>query len=271
MTTHIQRILQKSIQGQPAIKSDNWIKAMCTPPGFLVTERISNVTDGKISFENVEYLTQASQAMIESQILRKLFNDDPGNVSGIVSYRPTTPEDYQGFVPMIDPFIPHQVKQDEAGRRILSKGLSSMGYDVTLDRKFKIFTNVNSAIIDPLNMTDDCYVDFEGDEVIIPPNSYILGVTNEYFCIPRDIMVICVGKSTLARAGAIVNVTPIESGWRGKIVIEISNATPLPMKIHANMGCAQFMFFQSDRDCDISYGDRNGKYQGQTSLVTARV
>lgn len=171
---------------------------------------------------------------------------------------------------MISPFIDHQVRQ-EGDRKILSYGLSSAGYDVRLDRKFKIFTNVNSAVIDPLNMDEKCYVDHEGDYVLIPPNSYVLGVTMEYFRIPRDVMVIALGKSTLARAGAIVNVTPIESGFDGAVVIEIGNGTPLPMKIYAGMGVAQFVFHRLSSPCAVSYADRGGKYQGQTGLQTAIV
>src|SRR5690606_17502932 len=139
-------------------------------------------------------------------------------------------------------------------------------YDVRLDRKFKIFTNVNSAVIDPLNMDEKCYVDHEGDYVLIPPNSYVLGVTVEYFNIPRDIVVVALGKSTLARAGCSINVTPAEPEFRGQIVIEAANLTPLPMKLYAGMGVAQFLFHRLSSPCEVSYADRGGKYQGQTGL-----
>jgi dCTP deaminase len=195
--------------------------------------------------------------------------------------------------PMIYPFVDKQVRTNHANmlvrsaegtlpieedydgdevynaKKIISFGVSSFGYDVRLSDKFKIFTNVNSAIIDPLNMDDACYVDHKGPYCIIPPNSYILGHTIEAFDIPRDVMVICLGKSTYARAGAIVNVTPIEAGFKGQVVIEISNATPLPMKVYANQGIAQFMFFESDEPCEVSYADREGKYQNQTGIQTA--
>lgn len=170
--------------------------------------------------------------------------------------------------PMITPFVNGQVRKDDAGKRILSYGLSSTGYDVRLDTKFKLFTNVNAGIIDPLSENDaEHFVDKEGDFIIVPPNSYALGVTPERFVIPRDVVVICVGKSTYARKGLIVNVTPIEPGFEGNVVIEFSNSTPLPIKVYANMGIAQFLFFRGN-ECETSYGDRDGKYQGQSGVQT---
>lgn len=187
--------------------------------------------------------------------------------AGIAGSEPLTqPQDK----PMIAPFVGECVRND-GEKKIVSYGLSSFGYDVRLANKFKIFTNINNGIIDPMDMSDVTYVDHEGDHVIIPPNSYILGHTIETFCIPQDVMVVCVGKSTYARAGALVNVTPIEPGFEGQVVIEISNATPLPLKVHANMGIAQFMFFMGDRPCGVSYRDRGGKYQGQTGVTVARL
>lgn len=180
------------------------------------------------------------------------------------------PEGHQGeFTPMITPFEPKNVRLDGAQEKILSYGTSSFGYDVTLSDEFRIFTNINSSIIDPLNFDEKCLQEFKGDVCIIPPNSYILAVTREYFDIPRNVMVVCVGKSTYARCGAIVNVTPIEPGFKGHVVIEISNATNLPLKIYANQGVAQFMFFESDEECETSYADKNGKYQGQTGVTLA--
>ena len=172
--------------------------------------------------------------------------------------------------PMITPFINHQVREVN-GDKVISYGLSSAGYDVRLDSKFKIFSNINSSLIDPLNFDETTLVDKEGDFIIIPPNSYAMGVTIEEFNIPRDIIVICIGKSTYARCGIIINVTPVEPGYIGKIVIEISNSTPLPAKVYANMGIAQFLFLKANKECDISYADKNGKYQGQDGVVTARV
>ena len=173
--------------------------------------------------------------------------------------------------PMIEPYLSECVRKDEDGERVISYGRSSFGYDVTLAKEFKIFTNINSGIIDPKNPCETTMVSYEGDFVIIPPNSYILGRTVEYFRIPRDISVICVGKSTYARCGAIVNVTPIEAGFQGQVVIEISNSTNLPMKVYANEGIAQFIFFLGDQPCEVSYDDRGGKYQGQTGVALARM
>jgi len=172
--------------------------------------------------------------------------------------------------PMITPFVDDQVREED-GRKIVSYGLSSYGYDVRLANTFKIFTNINSAVIDPLVPDESCFQDFEGDVCIIPPNSYVLGRTIETFDIPRNVTGICLGKSTYARSAAIVNVTPIEAGFKGQVVIEISNASPLPLKVHAGMGIAQFLFFLGDQPCKVSYDDRGGKYQNQQGVVTARV
>lgn len=170
--------------------------------------------------------------------------------------------------PMITPFVPHQVREEE-GRKIISYGLTSFGYDVRLSSKFKIFSNLKNSVIDPLKADDSCFVEHEGDHVIIPPNSYVLGHTVEYFDIPRDVVSICLGKSTYARSGAIINVTPIEPGFQGEVVIEIANATTLPLIIYANQGIAQFMFLRGDRPCEVSYADRGGKYQNQRGVQTA--
>lgn len=178
-------------------------------------------------------------------------------------------EQHLGQQKMIEPCIPMQIREKD-GAKIVSYGVSSFGYDVRLADEFKIFTNINNSIIDPLDFDQNCCVDHKGPYCIIPPNSYILGKTIEYFKIPRDVMVLCVGKSTYARCGAIVNVTPIEAGFEGNVVIEVSNSTSLPLKVYANQGIAQFIFFQGE-ECLVSYADRGGKYQGQTSLQTAIV
>ncbi|AAL83115.1 dCTP deaminase [Pseudomonas phage vB_Pae10145-KEN51] len=176
----------------------------------------------------------------------------------------------KGREPMITDFIGHQVREKD-GKKIISYGLSSYGYDVRLARNFKIFSNVTSAVIDPLDPSDGFLVDWTGDYCIIPPNSYILGHTVESFNIPDDVLAICTGKSTYARLGAIVNVTPIEPGFKGQVVIEIANCTTLPLKIYADMGIAQFMFFRGDAPCEVSYAKRNGKYQNQIGITTARL
>jgi dCTP deaminase len=167
---------------------------------------------------------------------------------------------------MLDPFEPGQVRKNESGK-IVSYGTSSYGYDVRCANEFKIFTNINSTIIDPKNFDPKTFVDFTGDVCIIPPNSFALARTVEYFKIPKDVLVVCLGKSTYARCGIIVNVTPLEPEWEGHVTLEFSNTTPLPAKIYANEGVAQMLFFQSDEDCETSYKDRGGKYQGQKGVT----
>jgi dCTP deaminase len=168
---------------------------------------------------------------------------------------------------MIEPFEPGQVRRNAAGEKLVSYGTSSYGYDGRCARHFKIFTNINSAVVDPKNFDQNSFVDFEGDSCIIPPNSFALAHTVEYFRIPRKVLTICLGKSTYARCGIIVNVTPLEPEWEGHVTLEFSNTTPLPARIYAGEGVAQFLFFESDEECEVSYGDRGGKYQGQTGVT----
>jgi dCTP deaminase len=167
---------------------------------------------------------------------------------------------------MIEPFEPRQVRANDNGRMI-SYGTSSYGYDVRCDNEFKIFTNINSAVVDPKKFDENSFVDLRADECIIPPNSFALASTVEYFRVPRSVLTICLGKSTYARCGIIINVTPLEPEWEGHVTIEISNSTPLPAKIYANEGIAQMLFFESDEICEISYKDRGGKYQGQRGVT----
>jgi len=171
---------------------------------------------------------------------------------------------------MIDPFEPDQVKQVE-GRRIVSYGTSSYGYDIRCADEFKLFTNINSTIVDPKEFDDKNFVNFKGDSVIIPPNSFALARTVEYFRIPRNVLTVCLGKSTYARCGILVNVTPFEPEWEGYVTLEFSNTTPLPAKIYANEGVAQVIFFESDEVCETSYKDRGGKYQGQRGVTLPKM
>lgn len=167
---------------------------------------------------------------------------------------------------MIEPFVENQVREG-----VISYGVSSYGYDMRVSNKFKIFTNVHSAIVDPKNFVPDSFVDFEGDVCIVPPNSFALAHSVEYFRIPRSVLTITVGKSTYARTGIITNVTPFEPEWEGHVTLEISNTTPLPAKIYANEGIAQVLFFEADEECEVSYGDKKGKYQGQTGVTPPRI
>ncbi len=171
---------------------------------------------------------------------------------------------------MIEPFEPGQVKQVN-GQPVVSFGTSSYGYDIRCSSEFKIFTNINSTIVDPKRFDEKSFVDFKGEVCIIPPNSFALARTVEYFRIPRDVLVLCLGKSTYARCGIIVNVTPLEPEWEGHVTLEFSNTTPLPAKIYANEGVAQVIFFESDEPCETSYRDRGGKYQGQRGVTPPRV
>jgi dCTP deaminase len=167
---------------------------------------------------------------------------------------------------MISPFAAEQVKQVN-GQKIISFGTSSYGYDIRCANEFKIFTNINSTIVDPKDFNPKNFVEVEADYCIIPPNSFALARTVEYFKIPRNILTVCLGKSTYARCGIIVNVTPFEPEWEGYVTLEFSNTTPLPAKIYAHEGVAQVLFFEGDEECAVSYKDRNGKYMGQTGVT----
>ncbi|MFH1018960.1 MAG: dCTP deaminase [Pseudomonadota bacterium] len=167
---------------------------------------------------------------------------------------------------MIEPFVEKQVRGNA-----ISYGLSSYGYDLRVSDEFKIFTNINSALVDPKNFDEKAFVSFQGDVCVIPPNSFALGRSVEYFRIPRNIITICMGKSTYARCGIIVNVTPFEPEWEGFVTMEISNTSPLPARIYANEGIGQVLFLESDEVCETSYADKKGKYQKQGGIVYAKV
>ena len=167
---------------------------------------------------------------------------------------------------MIEPFVESQVREG-----VVSYGLSSYGYDIRVADEFKIFTNINNTVIDPKAFDPRSFVDVQADVCIVPPNSFALARTIEYFRIPRDVLTLCLGKSTYARCGIIVNVTPFEPEWEGTATLEISNTTPLPAKIYANEGIAQVLFFQSDERCERSYADKKGKYQAQRDVTLPRI
>jgi len=167
---------------------------------------------------------------------------------------------------MIEPFINTQIKKDS-----ISYGLSSYGYDIRVSDEYKIFTNINNSMVDPKNFDSKSFINFKGDECIIPANSFALARSVEYFRIPRNVLTICLGKSTYARCGIIVNVTPFEPEWEGYVTLEISNTTPLPAKIYSNEGLCQVLFFESDEDCEISYKDKKGKYQSQVGITLPKL
>ncbi|MHB8655266.1 MAG: dCTP deaminase [Terriglobia bacterium] len=167
---------------------------------------------------------------------------------------------------MIKPFAESQVREG-----VISYGVSSYGYDLRVADEFKIFTNVNSSVVDPKNFDERSFVEFRGPVCIVPPNSFALARSVEYFKIPRSVLTICVGKSTYARCGIIVNVTPLEPEWEGFVTLEISNTTPLPARVYSNEGLCQIVFFESDEECEISYKDKKGKYQSQKGIVLPRI
>ena len=167
---------------------------------------------------------------------------------------------------MISPFEEEQVRKD-----VISYGVSSYGYDLRVGDEYKIFTNINNVIVDPKNFDPKSFIDYKGEYCIIPPNSFALAKSVEHFKIPRDVLAICLGKSTYARVGIVVNVTPFEPEWEGIVTIEISNTTPLPAKIYSNEGIAQVLFFQSDEACEISYADKKGKYQSQEGITLPKL
>jgi dCTP deaminase len=167
---------------------------------------------------------------------------------------------------MIEPFAENQVREG-----VISYGVSSYGYDIRVANEFKIFTNVYSAIVDPKHFDPQSMIDFHGDVCVIPPNSFALARTVEYFRIPRGVLTVCLGKSTYARCGIIVNVTPFEPEWEGYVTLEISNTTPLPARIYANEGIAQVLFFEGDEVCEVSYADKKGKYQRQQSIMLPKI
>ena len=272
------------------IKSDNWIRQMCQPPthGFLKQNGVIDLISMPLSphQQRVQAATSARKALMSCTVMgseerenKELFEPLIESVYEIDLDDPDT----RNWRPMIEPFLPESIKVCKSGHRAMSSGVSSYGYDVRLSKKeLKIFTNVNSTIIDPYEIDEKCYVgaeirlDEKGREyAILPPNSFMLGHTIEYFCIPVDVLVIALGKSTWARAGVGVTITPIEPGFEGEIVIEIANFTNLPVKIYVDVGISQFIFFQSDERCSTSYADRNnnlgGKYQGQTGLTLGKV
>ena len=238
-------------------------------------------TDGSISFGRVGKLRVSglSVEQVETELARRLVSAglyraghahptvrllDRDQVRVMVSGAVFQP----GAVTINErPQQPDTVRQNAAGHKIVSYGTSSYGYDIRCAREFKVFTNIHSTVVDPKNFDEKSFVDIESDVCIIPPNSFALARTVEYFRIPRNVLTVCLSKSTYARCGIIVNVTPFEPEWEGYVTLEFSNTTPLPAKIYAGEGCAQVIFFESDEVCETSYKDRGGKYQGQVGVT----
>lgn len=229
------------------IQSDIWIESQCQTPTHVELDR-----DGKI----LRYFVDP-------------FKDGTG-FSGDRIIEEADALLLEGWKPMIHPFSRDQIRTGEDGGKAISHGLSSFGYDVRCGMEFEVFTNVNGGTVDPKNFDKKMLHRVEGTECIIPPNSFALARTVEWFKIPRDVLVICLGKSTYARCGIIVNVTPLEPEWEGQVTLEFSNTTTLPAKIYANEGVAQMLFLQGNEPCRVSYKDRDGKYQGQSGVTLPR-
>ena len=246
-----------------SIMNDRWIITQCEPPTHIVNVHTPGFPD-ELAWAGLTH----EQDQLDRYV--KAFH------AHLVT--PEILERDLEWRPMIEPFVRECVRQVEDSK-VISYGVSSFGYDVRLAAEFKIFTNANGGVIDPKRLDESAVLidgivrtDEWGDRyVILPPNSYLLGRTMEYFIIPRNIMVVCLGKSTYARSGAIVNVTPIEAEFEGNVVIEISNSTTLPMKVYVGEGVSQFLFLQGNEPCMVSYKDRGGKYQGQTGITHAKV
>jgi dCTP deaminase len=259
-----------------SIKSDKWIRRMCTPP-----EGLWGMGSMQLPLNKID-----GRWYIRENGLPVLLRDPKMRVEDCEEFTPIDDEVRARFQPMISPFAPVQIRHkgghlteppEDAPEpafgemvswrtpleKIVSYGTSSYGYDLRCGNKFKIFTNINSTVVDPKNFDEKSFVDFEGDVCIIPPNSFALAHSVEFLRIPRNILTICLGKSTYARCGIIVNVTPLEPEWNGHVTLEFSNTTPLPAKIYANEGVAQILFFQGDETCATSYADRQGKYMDQ--------
>ena len=221
-----------------SIKSDRWIKEQCIHP----TRRMKFAQDRDYGTTDENEIGKPYEPFVQHRQHRE-------------------------WEPMIAPFAHQQVREGANWNRLISYGNSSFGYDVRAADEWEIFTNINSAVVDPKAFDSNCLKTVKADSILIPPNSFALARTVEYFRIPRDVLVVCLGKSTYARCGIIVNVTPLEPEWEGHVTLEFSNTTNLPARIYANEGVAQMLFFQSDEECEVSYKDRGGKYQGQTGVT----
>ncbi len=265
------------------IKSDNWIRQMCQVPthAFLKQNGVVDLISEPFSphQDRIHKATVARDMLNSCTAVDSLAREDKELFDPLIEHlRPIGMDQLDAWKPMIEPFLPESIKVCANGHKAISSGVSSYGYDVRLASDLKIFTNVNSVMIDPYEIDEKCYVtaDIRTDEkgrkfAILPPNSFLLGHTIEYFRIPSDVLVVALGKSTWARAGVGVTITPIEPEFEGQVVIEVANFTNLPVKIYVEVGISQFLFFQSDERCHTSYADRSGKYQGQLGVTMPKV
>lgn len=241
------------------IKSDRWIRSQCIHP--------SRIALPNYGCEGEDYSDIATPVGDSDIYMKPMIT--PFAPQAVRSRKRWQPQDGEcvAMVPQYDLRNGGIVTED----KVVSYGVSSFGYDIRAANEWKVFTNINNTLVDPKAFDERCFQTIVGDSVIIPPNSFALARTVEYFRIPRDVLTICLGKSTYARCGIIVNVTPLEPEWEGHLVLEFSNTTPLPAKLYANEGVAQLLFLQSDEPCEVSYADRGGKYQGQTGVTLPRM
>lgn len=277
-----------------SIKPDLWIRRKSTPPTHALYVRPGSSDIKELAWEGNTHTVEQLEDLERRFWAVRLKDTDPlvrdfkpmiePFESGQVRHK--TPDTFEEFVSKLrldkasllnrtptllrrnyDAYLIEFAKDS----KVISYGTSSYGYDVRCADEFKIFTNINSSVIDPKNFDPQCFVDFKGDVCIIPPNSFVLARTVEHFRIPRNVLTVCLGKSTYARTGIVVNVTPLEPEWEGFVTLEFSNTTTLPAKIYANEGVAQMLFFESDEDCETSYKERGGKYQSQVGVVPPRM
>lgn len=234
------------------IQSDIWIESQCQTPTHVLLDANEKI---------VEYAVIASDAQY-AKFRNKIQ----------LGYRIESADTFylEGWKPMIEPFSREQIRAADDGSAAISYGLSSFGYDVRCGEEFEVFTNINGGTVDPKNFDKKFLHSHRGSDCVIPPNSFALARTVEWFKIPRDVLTICLGKSTYARCGIIVNVTPLEPEWEGQVTLEFSNTTSLPARIYANEGVAQMLFLKGNEPCRVSYKDRNGKYQGQSGVTLPR-
>lgn len=244
-----------------SIKSDKWFDRMCRPPDgeYIPDGSLQAGASHEVTFQYEQWVMRSSGCPIAASAVAHItvFSD--------------LFKSQLDFKPMIEPFSPVQNKIDAAGNKLISWGCSSYGYDLRIADKFKIFTNINSTVVDPKNFDERAFVDFQGPLCIIPPNSFVLASSMEYVRMPRRCTASILGKSTYARVGTSCLATPLEAGWEGNVTLEFANTTPLPSYLYAGEGAVQMLVFESDEECKTSYRDRAGKYQGQTGVTIARI
>lgn len=250
-----------------SILSDTEITELCTPPKFAITTMLP-VKGAPGSFVHYHPQSFTSYSYQTKEELDDIIERNKNIDVGIKSYRELTEEEIAHFKPMISPFVDHQVRVNENGEKVISYGVSSSGYDLRIAPEFMIFSNVNSVVVDPKKFDERSFVKVNANEIVIPPNSFVLARSLEHFDMPKDVCGVVVGKSTLARVGINCLVTPLEVSWSGYLTLEFANTTSLPVKLYANEGGCQVQFFKHDTPPAVTYASRNGKYSNQAAEIT---